>query len=238
MREKVLHNWYKKVIYTKEDWQILRKKRAKATKIIELLLQEGIRSYVFGSVARGDVHPKSDIDIVIFNMISPFKLEYIIEQNFKKIYAREIVQATPKHSIKGHIYIDQETVITFPLTPFTNLEYEFYRFGGIIKYPEIKDERKRVLGIDKRLVLIIPREWGHEEESIIGRETEIAKLMNLSLNIIKERIRVLTRRDKIGRTGVFIKLQLDPEGSFDTMFKKLIDKNPAVKRMLRKRGLL
>ncbi|MHA1616124.1 MAG: nucleotidyltransferase domain-containing protein [Candidatus Njordarchaeales archaeon] len=238
MREKVLRNWYKRVIYDDEHWTLLRLKREKAVKILELLDENNIKAYLYGSLARGDVKKTSDIDIIIFTPPPAYRLEYIIEEAFGRIYAREIVQATPRHAIKAHIYIDPETIITFPLTPLNNLEQEFYKFGGIIDLARARNYKNRVPGVDKRLVLIIPRDDGHVEYSIIGREEEVAKMLGISIDIVKERIYVLTRRDQIGRTGVFIKRVLSPDESFDTVLRELESKNPAVRRLIKSRGVI
>ena len=72
--------------------------------------------------------------------------------------------------------------------------------------------------------------------SILGREEETAKLLNVSLDIVKERERVLMRRDRIGRTGTFLKRDLREGESFEKVLKTLIDSNPAVRRVYSMRG--
>ena len=108
-------------------------------------------------------------------------------------------------------------------------EEEFYHFGGALTYKEMK-EKKRVCGVNKKLLLIIPTESGHIESSIIGKESETAKLLNLSINTVQERIKVLSRRDKIGRTGVYLQRVLAPEENFGEVLKKIIDKDVNVRR--------
>ncbi|MHA1590247.1 MAG: nucleotidyltransferase domain-containing protein [Candidatus Njordarchaeales archaeon] len=238
MREKVLRDWFKKVVYTNKHWKLLKMKREKAVRILDVLNFHNVKGYIYGSVARGDVKPSSDIDIVIFSPPPPYRLEYIIEEAFGRIYSREIVQATPRHALKAYIYVDPETVVTFPLTPLTNLEYEFYKFGGLLGLEDARNFRNRVPGVDKRLVLILPNEEGHIERSIIGREEETARLLGVSLDIIKERIYVLRRRDEIGRTGTFIRRVLHPDESFDGVLRELESKNPAVRRLIKSRGLI
>ncbi|MGQ4892023.1 MAG: nucleotidyltransferase domain-containing protein [Candidatus Njordarchaeia archaeon] len=238
VRVKIVRDIDREVSYCKDHWELLKAKRLKALRVLKILKEHNIIGYIYGSVARGDVHKKSDIDIIVPRLIKPYLIEIIIETEFNGVYAREIVQATPKHAVKAHIYIDPETTISFPLTPFTKNEHEFYKFGGLIGLPEAEDYKTRVKGVDKRLVMIIPTEQGHREISILGREEWVAKQLNISIDTVRERVKVLTRRDQIGRTGVYIKRRLYPEESFDIELKKLIDSNPALKRMLRKRKLL
>ena len=238
MRVKIVRDVDKEVVYSEEHWDMLREKRQRGVAILKVLKEHNIIGYIYGSLARGDIHKKSDIDIIIPRIIKPYLVELIVETKFGGIYSREIVQATPKHAVKAHIYIDPTTTLSFPLTPFTKNEYEFYKFGGLIGLPDAEDHKKRVKGVDKRLVMIIPTERGHRELSILGREGWVAKQLGISIDTVKERVKILTRRDQIGRTGVYIKKRLYPEDSFDIELKKLIDTNPALRRMLRKRKSL
>ncbi len=231
-------NIYEEVTYTKEHWRLLQSKREKAVKILDELENYNIRGYIFGSLARGDVHKDSDIDIIIFSPPPIYKLELILEESLGNIYSREIVQATPNHAIKMHIYVDPLTIISVPLVSLSRLEHEFYRFGGIISSKLARDYRKRVPGVDKRLVLIIPTDKGHIGQSIIGMESYVSKVLGVSVDIIKERIEVLSKRDEKGRTGVFLKRVLLPDESVDEVLRKLIDRNPKLRTLIKKRGLL
>lgn len=238
MRRKVERNVYEEITYTEEHWNLLREKRNKAVKILSVLNNYGIKGYIYGSVARGDVHKESDIDIIIFSPPPIYKLELVFEEEFKSIYSRELVQATPNHAIKMHIYIDPLTTVTVPLVPLSKLEYEFYRFGGIIDIKLARDYRQRVPGVDKRLVLIIPTKKGHIGQSIIGMESYASKLLGVSIDIIKERISVLSKRDEKGRTGTFLKKILMPDESVDEVLRNLMRKNPKLRNLIKKRGLL
>jgi predicted nucleotidyltransferase len=94
-------------------------------------------------------------------------------------------------------------------------------------------KNERVLGVDKRLMLIEPTEKGHIERAIVGQEKETATILGVSPNTILDRVRALLRRDKIGRTGVFIKQELSFDETFEEVMKKLADQNPAVRRRIK-----
>ncbi|HID16398.1 MAG TPA: hypothetical protein EYP16_06330 [Candidatus Atribacteria bacterium] len=222
----------REVIYSKEHWKLLEKLRRKAIKIMQILSNAGLKPIIHGSIARGDVKTTSDIDIVIPYQTPSFKIEATLEQAGINPQQRILVQATPKHAVKAHIQIDENTTITFPLMELRKLEREFYKFGGELTLEELL-ENKRVPGVDKRLILITPTEKGHLETPIIGREAEVAKKLNISIEIINERIRILTRRDEIGRTGVYLKRTLSKDESFEEVLKRLIDKDPAIRRRMR-----
>jgi len=220
-----------KVIYTKERWELLKKFRDKALKIMELLVRNNVQVIVHGSIARGDVTPQSDIDIVIPQIISPFHVESVLHSAGFDFYSRQIVQATPWHSIKAHIYLDEKTVVTFPLVKLREREWEFYKFGGLVTINELK-KNIRVPGVDKRLILIEPTSQGHLESSIIGRESEVAKILGVSIDIVEERINILLRRDRIGRTGIYLKRELLPHETFGEVLKKIADRDPIVRRRI------
>ncbi|MBS3815868.1 MAG: nucleotidyltransferase, partial [Hadesarchaea archaeon] len=133
---------------------------------------------------------------------------------------------------KAHIDLGDNELITIPLLEPKKLESEFYQFGGAIGLNEIKNE-ERASGVDKRLVLVEPTEKGHLESQVIGREGEVAKKLGVSIEIVEERVQVLTRRNEIGRTGVFLKRELSPEENFEAVFKEIIDENPEVKRRVK-----
>ena len=64
----------------------------------------------------------------------------------------------------------------------------------------------------------------------MSRATATARILGVSLNTVLDRVRALLRRDKIGRTGVFIEKVLAPDETFEQAMKKIADKNPAVRR--------
>lgn len=217
------------IVYEERSWQLLNQLRSKAVDIMETLDNHHLRSIVHGSIARGDVSETSDIDVFLPDPPSSFILETYLEQSGFRNYSRIIVQATPIYALKGHIELDQQTSLSFPLVKFRTVEKDFYRFGGEASLSILKEE-KRVSGVDKRLMLIEPTTDGHVESAVVGQEEEVANLLGVSLNTVLDRVRALIRRDEIGRTGVFIEKKIAPDETFEQALKYLADQNPAVRR--------
>jgi hypothetical protein len=236
MREKVVQLKDKlQVVYSEKDWALLKGMRQEAIKLMKALDDDRIPSTVHGSVARGDVSPTSDIDIFIPIEVASFKVEVALRRADIDYISRRVELATPQHSIKAHIEVDIDHTITFPLVKLKRREWEFYRFGGVIDLNEIEDD-KRVAGVDKRLILIEPVPEGHYESSIIGRESSVAKLLNISVDLVEERVRVLRRRDVVGRTGVYLRRMLSPDESFEEVLKKISERDPVVRRRIKATG--
>jgi hypothetical protein len=57
-------------------------------------------------------------------------------------------------------------------------------------------------------------------------------MLNVSVDLVEERVRVLRRRDAVGRTGVYLKRELSPEESFEEVLKKLGERDPIIRRRL------
>ena len=224
------------VSYSPSQWPLFKNLRKNALAILEALGTWKTYAIVHGSLARGDVDEKSDIDILLPVEVSTQLVEARLEAAGFGIFAREIAQATPVHSPKAHIYLDpeQKKAITIPLVPLRKLEFEFYKFGGTVTWQDLRDEVRRP-GCTKKLTLIEPTEEGHVESSILGREPEVARLLGISVDIVRERVRVLTRRDSIGRTGVFLKLPVREGVSFEEALQTESKANPALRRTLRER---
>ncbi len=220
----ILHD-ERTIVYDEKHWETLGRKRQRAARVMRALEDRGIQSFVYGSVARGNVTEHSDVDIVIPQPIPSYKVELALERWSR----REIVQATPSMVLKAHIYVDEETTVTFPLFKFRTREIEFYRWGGWINTDQLQNNM-RVLGVDKRLVLITPTEQGHKESGVIGREHEVAHIIGVQPDIALERVRVLTRRSNIGRTGVYLTRPLNDDESFEQVAKSLKDRDPALRR--------
>lgn len=233
MAEKpVRHAERVKVVYKEKRWKKLKELRLRAAKLMKILEQFHLRSIVHGSVARGDVTEKSDVDVFLPNPPSSFMIETALERAGVSVNRRFIVQATPQYALKGNIEITPQRSISFPLTKLRRVERDFYKFGGEATLQTL-EKNLRVPGVDKRLMLIEPTPEGHVESSIVGREEAVANLLGVSVETVLDRVHALLRRDRIGRTGVFIKRELAPNETFEMVLKELADQSPEVRRRLR-----
>ncbi len=238
VREKVEKRYEERVVvYDEEHWRLLRSLRAEAERIMEALGRAGLRAIVHGSVARGDVHPGSDIDVFIPFPVPSYRVELALEAAGLRVSHKLVVQATPRSTPKAYLALDAEEkrVVSFPLAKLGKTEYEFYYFGGALGLEELR-RGARVPGVDKRLMLIEPLPEGHRESSVIGREAEVARIVGVSVETVLERVRVLTRRDEHGRTGVFVKVELEPWESIEDAVLETARRNPLFRRALRERG--
>ncbi len=218
------------VLYDDEHWRILREKRRRAKEVMGKLKEFGIDSIVYGSVARGDVNRNSDVDIFIPYQIPSYRIEIALESF--DVIERRIVQATPNYAIKGEIVLTDDTTVSFPLVKMKENEMDFYRFGGCLSYEELLKDR-RVAGVDKRLVLIVPIEEGHVEIPVKDVQASyVAKILDISLEIVEERIRVLEKRREIGRTGIFLCESVPSFSSFEAYLTEIAKTNPMVRKRL------
>ena len=231
-RKPTRHLGHVDVAYSKKHWQLLRRLRCEAVELMKILDVSNLPAVTHGSIARGDVTVKSDIDVFVLNSPSSFAIETALDRAGVQISKRVIIQATPHHVLKGYIEIDDRKTISFPLAKMTQIERGFYRFGGEIHLKGLRDDL-RVVGVDKRLMLIVPTEKGHVESNIVGREEEVARLLEISAETVFDRVRALLRRDKLGRTGVFIERMLHYEETFGMALKRLAETKPEVRRRLR-----
>lgn len=222
---------HREIVYDAEHWTLLEKYRQKSMTIMEALEKAHLETIAHGSIARGDVTKKSDIDLFIQDQPSSFIVETALEKADILVNGRVIVQATPTYTMKAYLELDENASVSFPLAKMRKVEREFYRFGGEATLKDLRD-LLRTCGVDKRLMLIEPTKEGHRESSIIGREEEIAKLLGISVETVSDRVRTLTRRDEVGRTGVFVKRELSENETFEMVLKRLADQNPAVRRRL------
>jgi predicted nucleotidyltransferase len=229
-KPEILHE-PREIHYDDIHWNHFQSLRDKALEIIHKLESGGFKPFVYGSVARGDITKSSDIDIIILRPVSSYRIELVLDNPLK----RELVQATPSMVLKGHIHLSEDIVVTFPLFKLMSREEEFYRWGGLIDNRGLK-EKTRVAGVDKRLVLIEPTDTGHIEHGVIGHEQEVSKKLNVSIAIAQERVRVLTRRDSVGRTGVYLTRTLGSDENFEAVAKSLQDSDPALRRTIQRRG--
>ncbi|MCJ7613579.1 nucleotidyltransferase domain-containing protein, partial [Candidatus Bathyarchaeota archaeon] len=164
------------IIYDRKRWKLLKDLRLKAVKLMETLDNCHLHSIVHGSIARGDVTETSDIDVFLPDPPSSFIIETALERSGFPVYTRTIVQATPIYALKGHIELDQQSSLSFPLVKLRPVEKEFYRFGGEAQLSTLGED-KRVPGVDKRLMLIEPTAEGHVESAVVGREEETSNIL-------------------------------------------------------------
>jgi predicted nucleotidyltransferase len=221
------------VVYTEAQWTQLTKLRQQAINLMATLESTGVTSLVHGSLSRGDVSESSDIDVYLPLVIPSFTVELALTQGDYQIIHRELVHATPFHAIKAHIYLPNNSVVTFPLTSPSPIELEFYRFGGSLGRKELEEDL-RVPGVDKRLMLIEPTQRGHLSTPVVGNEELAAKKVGVNLKIIEERVKILMRRDTVGRTGVYLKRPLGPDETFESVLKHVADRDPVVRRRVQK----
>ena len=225
-RPEVLHD-HREVFYDESRWNILQRLRKRTIEVMQQIKTTGAKPLVHGSVARGDVTDSSDIDIIIPHTVSSYRLELVLGTPLH----RELVQATPSMILKGHIHLEGEVVVSFPMFKLMSREEEFYRWGGALELTSVLTER-RIPGVDKRLILIEPTENGHIESGVIGHEYNVAKKLGVSIDIARERVRVLTRREAVGRTGVYQTYELKDGESFEEVTKRLHDSDPALRRTM------
>jgi predicted nucleotidyltransferase len=223
---------YRKVAYDAEHWALLKRLRNKALRIVEALEAFHVEAVVHGSIARGDVTQKSDIDVFIPYQVSSFIIETALEKADIVVNGRLVVQATPTYTMKAYIEIGENISVSFPLMKMRKVEREFYKFSGEVALKSLRNDL-RILGVDKRLMLIEPTEDGHRESTVVGLEEHVAKLLGISVETVLDRVHALLRRDEVGRTGVFIEKELSADETFEMALKRLADQNPVVRRRLR-----
>jgi predicted nucleotidyltransferase len=223
------------VVYSEKRWNLLAQLRSRTVEVMRALEKAHLFSTVHGSIARGDVSTNSDIDVFIPDPPSSFTVETALENAGFTQNKRVIVQATPSYAVKGYIELEPKRMVSFPLMKLRQTEREFYSFGGETTLQMLVDN-VRVAGVDKRLMLIEPTSKGHVESTIVGREEAVAHLLHVSVATVLDRVHALLRRDKVGRTGVFIERELAENETFEMVLKQFVDQNPAVRRRLKLYG--
>lgn len=220
------------VEYTQTHWRLLETLRDEAQALTRPLTEAHIEALVYGSIARGDVHTGSDIDVFIPSPPVPTILETLMERSGIQSTHREIIQATPTYAAKGYIHAAENRSYSFPLVQLRSHEREFYDFAGSLT-PRQLQEGTRVPGVDKHLMLIEPTERGHTETPVPGMEGTVAKTLGVGVTIVLDRVRTLQRRERIGRTGVYIKRPLAPDETFGDVYQQLARTRPALRRRMR-----
>lgn len=232
VREKVARNVDKAdVQYDGQHWQHLASLREKALEVMRAISIYDPR--VYGSVARGDVSNRSDIDILIPCCVSEFQIMTLLEKpEFARSTKREVVQATPLSALKAVVTLEHDLTVLFPLIPFYPREKGFYDFGGSLTTDGVSSNQ-RVPGVDKRLVLIEPTDKGHTATGVNEHNASlVARSVGVSIDVVNERLRVLKRRDRVGRTGVFLRREVGPHETFGSVLRELESSNPATRRRI------
>jgi hypothetical protein len=220
------------IVYDEKHWQLLRLLRTQALEIMEALARANLLSVVHGSIARGDVSEKSDVDVFLPEQLSSFSVENTLEAAGFPARRRILIQATPAYAFKGYIELGENTCVSFSLVKMRRTERDFYKYSGELGLQMLKSN-VRVAGVDKQLMLIEPTTAGHVKSGIVGREEEVARFLGISVETVYDRVRALLRRDEIGRTGVFIERVLSLGETFEMVLQGLVGENPAVRRRLR-----
>jgi predicted nucleotidyltransferase len=221
---------YRKVVYDERRWRTLREKRGVAERVLSALHEAGITdAFVYGSVARGDVRPESDVDAFIPHPVNPEVLQARIEELLGGWKRRVVVQATPTYAVKGYIYLDDLISVSFPLVEMMPPEFLFYDMAGKVDLEGVRSG-VRVPGMNKSLVAIIPVDDGHLEYPVELDVEKAAKLMGVRPDALRERVKVLKRRREHGRTGLYKEIELSAEETFSGVLKRLFDTNPYLKR--------
>jgi len=184
-----------------------------------------------GSVARGDVHRGSDIDVALLDPLPPSLVEERLAAHGFSVSRRELVQATPLSTPKLYLHLEGGEKVSVPLARLSRVEEEFYRFAGSVTLEQLA-RGERVPGVNKRLLAIVPTERGHVEFSVLGREAEVASLLGVSLDTVMDRVRALTKRDRVGRTGLYLRVEIPAWESAEEAIERLCRQVPALRRSL------
>ncbi|RLE95124.1 MAG: hypothetical protein DRN04_01315 [Thermoprotei archaeon] len=205
------------VYYSEERWRLLKCLRERALFYMRLLTRCGLRCFVYGSVARGDVSADSDVDIFVESG-SVSVVESILPE--EKVVGKEVVKATPRHALRAVFELSGDVFVHVALEPLLRSEEEFYRFAGRV-YLEELERGVRIPGVDKRFMLIVPMPWGHREIPVLGREPYVCRVLGVSLSTILERRRVFEKRDEEGRCGLFFRRRIPPDVSVEEVLRRL-----------------
>lgn len=223
---------FRLVEYDSAHWSRLNSLHQRALSIMKPLQAKGYRTIIYGSVARGDVSESSDVDVFIPYVVSSAMIETTLSGSSIKPERRRLVQATPSYAVKAYLDIDELTSVSFPLIKMRPEELDFYRLAGELTYSQVKAGR-RVPGISKQLMLVVPTDSGHREFSLVERLEEAALILGVDARVLRGRSRVLLRRREVGKTGVFKSIMVSDEQSFEEVLRRLAAENPAVRRRMR-----
>lgn len=224
----------REVIYSQDHWKLFHLMRSRASDIVHGLKSQGYHSLVYGSLARGDITVQSDLDVLILNPTASYRLELAIESLSYPIERKYIVQSTPNDNIKLVYELPDKLHIIMFLSSLSSLGFDFYHFAGVLDEKELENGIRKP-GVNKKLYLIEPTENGHRQTPISDRKDEVAKILGISDLMVKQRMRVLTRRKKKGRTGVFLKQELSVNDNVEAVLRDIARTNRLVRRRLERR---
>ncbi|HEX9709529.1 MAG TPA: nucleotidyltransferase [Candidatus Thermoplasmatota archaeon] len=225
-RERVVAQRDPEVVrYRPERFETLERKRARAAPFLHAAPPGSV---VYGSVARGDVRERSDVDIEVPFGATSFAVEVALAGLPEGAHAVVLTQATPNSVVKA-AWDYGDVTVTLPLTRPSGVEVGFTRFAGAMGATDLSRGR-RVPGVDKRLMLIEPLPEGHRESSVADRVRECARLLALDEDVLQARIRVLGRRARTGRTGIFLTRAVNDGESPEQALARVSASNPAVRR--------
>lgn len=219
------------VYYTAEHWALLSSLREKAADLLEALLCVKVKAVVIGSVARGDVTPTSDIDVHLESYTPTHQVVSCLQEHGYEVAWYELIQATPSSAVRIVIYINENMTVSIPASKLSRAEEEFPLFAGCLNLDELR-AGKRAPGVNKRLLLIVPTDFGHVESSILGREAEVARILGISIETVKERVAVRLKRAKVGRSGFYLHKLVLPCDSPERVLHALARTNSLLARKL------
>lgn len=215
---------HQEVVYSQEHWRLLEALRSRAKPLMALLRD----SLLVGSVARGDVHKSSDVDVALLDPQSPSVIEEKLASRGFRVAYRELIQATPSHAPKLYIYLEGGEKVSIPLSRLSRIEEEFYRFAGSVNLVQL-EKGGRVPGVNKKLRAVLPKAWGHVEIPVIDNEDEVAGLLGVSIETVRDRVEALSRRAERGRTGLFLKVVIPAWDSPEEAVARIARRVPALK---------
>ncbi|MCS7143343.1 MAG: nucleotidyltransferase domain-containing protein [Aigarchaeota archaeon] len=219
------------VRYTESHWRTLHSKRERALEVMETFAKYGFEPVLYGSVARGDVTERSDVDVFLQAINNPSVAETIVERELGGFVARSVVQPTPLHTLKGYIYIDELTSVSFTFSEMRRSEIEFYDVAGRVSLSDLR-RGVRVAGMNKDLKVILPVEDGHVEFPADQDHDVAASLIGVDPSVIRERVTVIRRRRELGRTGLFREIYIDVSEDFGTALMQLMSGGPRRRRLV------
>lgn len=191
------------VVYSAARWRHLAFLRREAAGVLAALWGEGIRGVVVGSVARGDVHRGSDIDVFVEAGTPHYMVENALLEGGYTIEEVRIVKATPRSGLKITYHLGGGRNVILPVSLENAEEEEFPRYAGSIALGEL-ERGERVCGVNKRLYFIEPVPEGHREWFIVGREAEAAARLGVSIGTVLSRVKHRLRRYRGGRRGLYV----------------------------------